>query len=60
MKLDAFVELRNRLLAKDCNFIVIRKTPATLNALGPSNDGKVWFWDELNGRAALVYTVESA
>ena len=60
MKLDAFVELRNRLLAKDRNFIVIRKTPATLNALGPSNDGKVWFWDELNGRAALVYTVESA
>lgn len=60
MKHDAFVELRNRLLAKDPNFIVIRKTPAVLNALGPSNDGKVWYWDSVNGRAILVYTVESA
>ena len=60
MKLEAFIELRNRLIAKDPNFIVIRKTPATLSALGPSNDGKVWFWDDINGRAVLVYTVESA
>lgn len=57
---DAFVELRNRLVAVDPNFIVIRKTPATLNALGPSNDGKIWFWDEINGRALLVATVDSA
>lgn len=60
MKLEAFIELRNRLIAKDPNFIVIRKTPATLNALGPSNNGKVWFWDNVNGRAVLVYAVESA
>lgn len=60
MKLEAFLYLRNRLVAKDPNFIVIRKTPATLSALGPSNDGKVWFWDDINGRAVLAYTVESA
>jgi len=60
MNIDAFVELRNRLVAMDPNFIVIRKTPSTLAALGPSNDGKIWYWDERNGRALMVATVDSA
>lgn len=60
MNIDAFVELRNRLTALDPNFIVIRKTPSTLTALGPSNDGKIWFWDERYGRGLMVATVDSA
>lgn len=60
MKREAFTNLRTRLMAKSPDFMVVRKTPAALKALGPSNEGKILYWDEANGKIVLVCTIKSA